>query len=699
MFDAEAPGDRRVARVLLDSALPQLDHLFDYAVPEHLASELKAGQRVRVPFRSQSRQSFGYIVEFVERSDFAGELQAISETVGPVPQMAPEVWRLARAVADRAGGSACDILRLAIPQRMVRVEKQYLAAGGAEIDPGQGAEEGGAGIRSSTLDETEAGGSETDAGRTDAGKTGTGSGAEFGAEAAANQPAETAAETAAERDLAELLVGGERVSITAAHGPERLGTGEWVGGWAVRLARAALAVLARGRSAIMIAPDYRDLDQLNDALEALGHAAAVRVDARQSNGERYGGFLRALDSAPCIVLGNRSAVYAPAHRLGAIFIWDDGDPLLAEPLAPYVHARDAALVRAEQSDAGLCFAAHSRSIEVHRLVEMGYVRSELSAPKRTRVVHADASITPDAFAGRVPEFAARTIREGLRSGPVLVQVATPGYAPVAVCADCGALARCRACAGPIGFRSAGRGACRWCGEHVEAWSCRDCGGRALEQRGMGSRRTVEQFERQFAGARVILSDGDHPHQRVDSRPAVVVATRGAEPIAAGDPLDPSTVFGAMVSAEQMQTALGYIEAAKEEGALLRLGGNRTRMETGGYYVEPTVFDDVAPQARLSREEVFGPVLAVTRFTDTEDALRLANDTPYGLAAGLWTRDVNLAHRAARAIRAGLVWVNGWDSCDITMPFGGFKQSGFGRDRSLHALYKYADLKSVSITLL
>lgn len=175
--------------------------------------------------------------------------------------------------------------------------------------------------------------------------------------------------------------------------------------------------------------------------------------------------------------------------------------------------------------------------------------------------------------------------------------------------------------------------------------------------------------------------------------------RVAEPIAAGDPLDPSTVFGAMVSAEQMQTALGYIEAAKEEGALLRLGGNRTRMETGGYYVEPTVFDDVAPQARLSREEVFGPVLAVTRFTDTEDALRLANDTPYGLAAGLWTRDVNLAHRAARAIRAGLVWVNGWDSCDITMPFGGFKQSGFGRDRSLHALYKYADLKSVSITLL
>jgi len=175
--------------------------------------------------------------------------------------------------------------------------------------------------------------------------------------------------------------------------------------------------------------------------------------------------------------------------------------------------------------------------------------------------------------------------------------------------------------------------------------------------------------------------------------------RVAEPIAAGDPLEPSTVFGAMVSVDQMQTALRYIDTAKKEGGVLRLGGNRTRMETGGYYVEPTVFDDVAPQATLSREEVFGPVLAVTRFTDTEDALRLANDTPFGLAAGLWTRDVSLAHRAAREIKAGLVWVNGWDSCDITMPFGGFKQSGFGRDRSLHALHKYADLKSVSITLL
>ncbi len=172
----------------------------------------------------------------------------------------------------------------------------------------------------------------------------------------------------------------------------------------------------------------------------------------------------------------------------------------------------------------------------------------------------------------------------------------------------------------------------------------------------------------------------------------------ARTIVPDDPLNPKTNFGAMVSAEQMQTALTYIASAKGDGAALKLGGGRARQDSGGFYIEPTVFDRVAPSARISREEVFGPVLAVTRFKTPEDAIRLANDTPYGLAAGLWTKDISLAHRAARELKAGLVWVNGWDSCDITMPFGGFKQSGFGRDRSLHALHKYADLKSISITL-
>ena len=160
----------------------------------------------------------------------------------------------------------------------------------------------------------------------------------------------------------------------------------------------------------------------------------------------------------------------------------------------------------------------------------------------------------------------------------------------------------------------------------------------------------------------------------------------ARKIVAGDPLEPATTSGAMVSEEQMKTALRYIETAKSEGGALALGGSRTRADSGGFYVEPTVFDRVqACRIRWRARKFsarFSP-LPVSRSAD--DAIRIANDTNYGLAAGLWTKDITLAHRAAREIRAGLVWINGWDSCDITMPFGGFKQSGFGRDRSLHAL--------------
>ncbi len=176
---------------------------------------------------------------------------------------------------------------------------------------------------------------------------------------------------------------------------------------------------------------------------------------------------------------------------------------------------------------------------------------------------------------------------------------------------------------------------------------------------------------------------------------VVAVARDMVP---GDPLNPDTVFGAMVSERQMNTALDYIATADSQGARRVLGGQRVRRESGGFYVEPTIFDRVEPDSTLAREEVFGPVLGVMSFRTEDEAIALANDTVYGLAAGLWTRDINRALRGARRLKAGLVWINGWDACDITMPFGGFKQSGFGRDRSLHALHKYADLKSVSVTL-
>jgi acyl-CoA reductase-like NAD-dependent aldehyde dehydrogenase len=174
--------------------------------------------------------------------------------------------------------------------------------------------------------------------------------------------------------------------------------------------------------------------------------------------------------------------------------------------------------------------------------------------------------------------------------------------------------------------------------------------------------------------------------------------RVAEGIQPGDPLDESTRMGPLVDDTQLQRVLGYIDAGREEGAVVALGGNRVREETGGYFVEPTVFDAVRNDMRIAREEIFGPVLSTISFDDERDALRIANDTIYGLAAAVWTDDINRAHRAARALRAGVVWVNAFDMGDITTPFGGFKQSGFGRDKSLHALEKYTDTKSIWIHL-
>lgn len=166
--------------------------------------------------------------------------------------------------------------------------------------------------------------------------------------------------------------------------------------------------------------------------------------------------------------------------------------------------------------------------------------------------------------------------------------------------------------------------------------------------------------------------------------------------APADPLDPATRMGAMVDTRQMERVLAYIDKGKEEGAELKAGGHRLHAETGGCYIAPTVFDKVRNDMTIAREEIFGPVLSTLTFKDTDEAFRIANDTIYGLAAAIWTKDVSVAMRAARALKAGSVWINCFDASDITAPFGGFKQSGFGRDKSLHALEKYTDLKTVWI---
>jgi gamma-glutamyl-gamma-aminobutyraldehyde dehydrogenase/4-guanidinobutyraldehyde dehydrogenase/NAD-dependent aldehyde dehydrogenase len=157
-------------------------------------------------------------------------------------------------------------------------------------------------------------------------------------------------------------------------------------------------------------------------------------------------------------------------------------------------------------------------------------------------------------------------------------------------------------------------------------------------------------------------------------------------------------MGAVVDQIQMKTVLGYIESGKAEGAALIAGGNQVMAETGGCYVQPTIFDGVTPSMTIAREEIFGPVLSVLSFTDTADVVRQANASVYGLQAGVWTSDLNKAHGVARALRAGTVHVNQYDEDDITVPFGGFKQSGVGRDKSLHAFDKYTETKTTWIRI-
>ena len=178
-------------------------------------------------------------------------------------------------------------------------------------------------------------------------------------------------------------------------------------------------------------------------------------------------------------------------------------------------------------------------------------------------------------------------------------------------------------------------------------------------------------------------------------PLLVEALQAWKP---GHALDPATTVGAVVDQRQLDNVLRYIGIGQEQGAQLIAGGSRTLEETGGLYVEPAIFDGVTNAMTIAREEIFGPVLSLITFDTAEEALAIANDSIFGLAAGVWTSNLRKAHTFARGLRAGSVWVNQYDGGDMTAPFGGFKQSGNGRDKSLHAFDKYTELKATWIKL-
>jgi aldehyde dehydrogenase (NAD+) len=195
-----------------------------------------------------------------------------------------------------------------------------------------------------------------------------------------------------------------------------------------------------------------------------------------------------------------------------------------------------------------------------------------------------------------------------------------------------------------------------------------------------------------AGSRLLVEESVHA-EFVEK----LVARAGS--MTPGDPLDPKTRMGPLVSQEQLDRVLGYVAKGREEGARLALGGDRPDFDGGrGYFLNPTIFDAVEPGMTIAREEIFGPVLAVIPFRDEDHAIEIAHGTEYGLAAAVWTQDVRKAHRVAHALRAGTVWVNMYHTLDTASPFGGYKQSGYGRELGKHALDLYTQVKSVWVNL-
>lgn len=607
-----------IARVLLDSPLPQLDRLFDYRVPDRWREQAQPGVRVLVPLRSAGRQAKGYIVELADEIGYEGVLSELDEVVSPAAVLDPEVWHLIRRATDRASGVASDLVRLAVPPRQVRVEKAWLAR------------------RAESLEAARVRDAERPAAPSIRG---------YAAEAFSALLCFGADPMLADPMLADTLLAGgaeldratpRRIALAAIPSPVEAAPGVWVSAAMRTLAELAAATLAAGRSAILSVPDYRDLDQLAVCL-ALFMAAddIARIDATQPAADRYRAFLRTLESRPVVVIGNRSALLAPAPALGLIAVWDDGDALHVEPHAPGIHSRDLALLRQEQTGCSLVLAAHARSTDVQRLVELGWLAAvEPLGRWRRRMTPTAQQTTTDAAAARarIPSTAWRVVSDALRLGPVLVQVSRPGYAPRIACADCGETARCTTCRGPLGVARAGASAsCRWCGALAVGWRCATCEGERWRTVGRGSARTADELGRAFPGARVVVSDGDTPMQSAPGGRTLVVATRGAEPLVAGGYRAVLLLDGeGMLARESLRVVEDCVRWWSNAAALAAPDAPVLLVGVGGFVATALATghtERIAETELADRRQLrFPPAVRVAALTGTPEAVERATTT-------------------------------------------------------------------------
>ncbi|MFD1077818.1 primosomal protein N' [Longispora fulva] len=532
-----------MARICVDLALPHLDRPFDYLVPASMDAKVVVGGRVRVRFAGQKVD--GYVLDRVAASEHGGSLSFLERAVSAEPVVSPEIARLARAVADRYAGNLADVLRLAVPPRHARAE--------AAVPPRQARWEAvvpTGDVPAETEVPTRAGGVSGSGGKPGEGSEVSGDGDGGGPPGRPAFPATVgwAAYPAGAAFLRALADGrAPRAVWTATPGED----------WAARVAEAVGATLSGGRGAVVVVPDGRDLHRLDRALlSLLGEGRHVALSAATGPEERYTRFVTALRGHVGAVIGTRAAMFAPVDDLGLVAIFDDGDDVHADPHAPYPHAREVLLTRAELAGAAALVAGHSRTAEGQLLLATGWAK-ELTADRESLRTRAPRVVTtgddvqqsrdPGAVSSRLPSVALQAARVSLAAGrPVLVQVPRRGYIPAVACETCRAPARCPHCSGPLALESGVLGgnagvagaspehsgpSCRWCGRGATGFTCPVCGGRRLRASVVGARRTADEMGRAFAGVPVRTSGRGELLDTVPDGPALVVATPGAEPVA------------------------------------------------------------------------------------------------------------------------------------------------------------------------
>jgi len=589
-----------VARVAVDVSLAHLDRLFDYLIDERDTEAAQAGVRVRVRFAG--RLVGGYLLERLGASEHEGKLGFVERVVSPEPVLTAEIADLARAVADRYAGTIADVLRLAVPPRHARTE----AAEEPEPEPR--------------------------------------------ASAPASAPAHltSAAPTSptAPPGAWERYPAGP--AFLAAIRDRRPARAVWQAlpgeDWPARLAEAAAATACADRGALIIVPDARDLQRVDAALgAALGGTGHLTLAADLGPAERYRRFLAVRRGAVKVVAGTRAAVFAPVADLGLVAIFDDGDDLLAEPRAPYPHAREVLMMRSATRSCALLVGGYARTAEAQLMLETGWAhpitaeRAQVraSAPRIEAAgddyatgadsAAAHARLSPAAFAAGRAALDAQA--------PVLVQVLRRGYLPSLACARCRRQALCRRCRGPLAFAAGGGSPnCRWCGVVDAHFQCGACGFGSLRAVSVGSARTAEEIGRAFPGVTVITSAGNRVAGAIPNGPAVVVATPGAEPVVAGGYGAALLLDGsAMLARPDLRAAEETLRRWMAAAALVRPAADGGRVIVGADGSLPTVQSLVRwdPGGHASRE------LAARRelgFPPTVAMASIEGDAPAVLAA-------------------------------------------------------------------